>query len=74
MSSLIIEQGGKIQLPLNLKEKIGINDGDEVEIEVFGSSLLIHPKKRKTKNITLLKGCIQDNETDFLSLKSIWKM
>ena len=74
MSSSVIEQGGKILLPLNLKERLGVHDGDEVDIELFGSSLLIRPKKNKIVNITSLKGCIQDTELDPLSLKSIWKM
>jgi antitoxin component of MazEF toxin-antitoxin module len=74
MSSSVIEQGGKILLPQNLKERLGVNDGDEVDIELFGSSLLIRPKNKKIINISSLKGCIQDNETDPLTLKSIWKM
>jgi len=74
MSSSVIERGGKILLPLNLKERLGMNDGDEVDIELFGSSLLIRPKKNKTINISSLKGCVQENETDPLTLKSIWKM
>lgn len=74
MSSSVIEQGGKILLPSNLREKIGVNDGDEVDIKIFGSSLLISPKKKITTNFSLLKGCVQDDETDPLTLKSIWKM
>lgn len=74
MSSSVIERGGKILLPLNLKERLGMNDGDEVDIELFGSSLLIRPKKNITLNISSLKGCVQDSETDPLTLKSIWKM
>ncbi|MFH0967625.1 MAG: AbrB/MazE/SpoVT family DNA-binding domain-containing protein [Methanobacteriota archaeon] len=74
MSSSVIERGGKILLPLNLKERLGMNDGDEVDIELFGSSLLIRPKKNKPINISSLKGCVHDNETDPLTLKSIWKM
>lgn len=74
MSSSIVEQGGKICLPPDVKERIGVNDGDEVEIDVLGSSLLIRFRKKDITRITSLKGCIHDSKTDLLTVKSLWKM
>ncbi|PWR69506.1 AbrB/MazE/SpoVT family DNA-binding domain-containing protein [Methanospirillum stamsii] len=74
MSSSVIEQDGKITIPQNIIEKLGVARGDEVEIEIVGSNLLIRLKKNSYNSIISLKGCIQDNKTDPLTLKSIWKM
>lgn|GEM_PF-2820222 len=74
MSSTVIEQDGKIQIPPNIIEKLGVVKGDEADIEIIGSSLLIRLKKNPRSSIYSLKGCVQDDNTDPLALKSIWKM
>jgi antitoxin component of MazEF toxin-antitoxin module len=74
MSSSVIEQDGKITIPPNIIEKLGVAKGDEVDIEIIGNSLLIRLKKNSHNSILSLKGCIQDDKTDPLTLKSIWKM
>lgn len=74
MSSSVIEQDGKITIPPNIIEKLGFERGDEVDIEIIGSNLLIRLKKNPHNSIHLLKGCVQDDNTDPLTLKSIWKM
>jgi bifunctional DNA-binding transcriptional regulator/antitoxin component of YhaV-PrlF toxin-antitoxin module len=74
MSSSVIEQDGKITIPPNIIEKLGVAKGDEVDIEIIGSNLLIRLKKNPHNSIHLLKGCVQDDNTDPLTLKSIWKM
>lgn len=74
MSSSVIEQDGKITIPPNIIEKLGVAKGDEVDIEIIGNSLLIRLRKNLHNSILSLKGCIQDDKTDPPAYKSIWKL
>jgi AbrB family looped-hinge helix DNA binding protein len=55
MVTVKVSSKGQIVLPKSLREKFGINPGDEVEILDFGNEIVLVPLKRGIKLRGLVK-------------------
>jgi AbrB family looped-hinge helix DNA binding protein len=55
MVAVKVSSKGQIVLPKSIREKLGINPGDEVEVLDFGNELVIVPIKKGVKLRGLVK-------------------
>ena len=74
MGILEIDERGRITIPKEEREKLGLKPGEKIVIRTKDNELIIKKLVTIDDFITNLRGCIQtpSEETDPLKLKSIW--
>ncbi|BAD85265.1 transcription regulator, SpoVT/AbrB family [Thermococcus kodakarensis KOD1] len=55
MVTVKVSSKGQIVLPKSIREKLGINPGDEVEVLDFGDEIVIVPVKKNVDLMGILK-------------------
>jgi len=66
-------EGDKLPLPMNIMQKAGLMDGDEVEVRLEEGKVVIKPLTNKAQFKKELRGCIESSKIDPLEVKRIWK-
>lgn len=78
MGKIKVDERGRITLPGDIREELGLKPGTEVNIQKSGKGIIIKPQVTKEDLIEGLKGCIteknQAQKIDPLELKNIWGM
>ena len=49
-------QKGKITIPANIRQKLGINEGDYLKLEIIGNKLILFPPNTVPNPTELLSG------------------
>ena len=66
-------EDGKLPIPQNIVQKVGLKEGDEVEVGLVDGKVIIKPLIDKEKLMKELKGCVEISKIDPLEVKKIWK-
>lgn len=73
MVEVTVEERGRILIPKDIREKIGLRGGEKLEIRVKNGEIVLNPRK-PVKDIEKLRGCVEDSEIDPLEAKKMWEM
>ena len=65
-------EGDKLPIPKNIIQKAGLKDGDEVEVRLEDSKVVINPIISKSQFKEELRGCVESSKIDPLEVKRIW--
>ncbi|VVB71819.1 Uncharacterised protein [uncultured archaeon] len=66
-------EGDKLSLPMNIMQKAGLVDGDEVEVRLEEGNVAIKSLINMARFKKELSGCIEGSNFDPLLVKKIWK-
>jgi antitoxin component of MazEF toxin-antitoxin module len=66
-------EGGKLPIPADIIRKVGLRDGDEVEVGLEEGKVIIRPITAIAQFKKELKGCVQRSAISPLEVKKIWK-
>lgn len=55
-------QKGKITIPANIRRKLGINEGDRIELQIIGNRLIIFPPNTVPNPTELLSGLAEGTQ------------
>ncbi|MHA2250926.1 MAG: AbrB/MazE/SpoVT family DNA-binding domain-containing protein [Candidatus Kariarchaeaceae archaeon] len=74
MGTIKVEERGRILIPKEIRDKLGLKPGSELEIILEEGKIKILPKMILSEISTELKGCVKESNIDPLKVKEIWKM
>ena len=74
MGTIKVEDRGRIIIPKEIRDKLGLKPGSELEIILEEGKIKILPKMTLSQVFEELKGCIKKSKIDPLKVKEIWKM
>ncbi len=74
MGTIKVEDRGRIIIPKEIRDKLGLKPGSELEIILEEGKIKILPKMLLSEISSELKGCIKESKIDPLKVKTIWKM
>ena len=74
MGTVKVEERGRILIPKEIRDKLGLKPGSELEIILEEGKIKILPKMVLSEISTDLKGCVKESKIDPLEVKNIWKM
>jgi antitoxin component of MazEF toxin-antitoxin module len=66
-------EGDKLSIPEKIIQKAGLEDGDEVEVELEDGKVVVKPLASLAKFKRELRGCIESSKVDPLEAKRIWE-
>jgi antitoxin component of MazEF toxin-antitoxin module len=64
---------GKLPIPHSIIQKVGLKEGDEVEVGLENGKVIIKPLITIDEFKRELKGCVEISKIDPLEAKKIWK-
>ena len=56
-------QKGKITIPADIRQKLGINEGDYVRLQIIGNKLVLFPPNTVPNPTELLSGLAEDRKS-----------
>ncbi|OLS22043.1 MAG: hypothetical protein HeimC2_30970 [Candidatus Heimdallarchaeota archaeon LC_2] len=74
MGTIKVEDRGRILIPKEIRDKLGLKPGSELEIILEEGKIKILPKMTLSQVSGELKGCVKKSKIDPLKVKEIWKM
>ena len=72
MGNLSIDKRGRIIIPKEIREKLGLSPNQALIIEIKNKELIIKPAARSDEFKAELKGCIHGSKIPVSELKEIW--
>ncbi len=66
-------EDGKLLIPHNIIQKVGLKEGDEVEVGLENGKVIIKPLIPIAEFKRELKGCVEISKINPLEVKRIWK-
>ncbi len=66
-----VEERGRILIPKDIREKLGLHGGEKMRIEVEGENIIVKPIKDK-EELKKLKGCVEESKIKPMNVKEIW--
>ncbi|MDY6773780.1 MAG: AbrB/MazE/SpoVT family DNA-binding domain-containing protein [Candidatus Nanohaloarchaea archaeon] len=73
MGKTRVEERGRVLIPKEVREELGLRGGEEVRVREKDGSVVIKPV-RSVDEIEHLRGCVKESEIDPLELKEMWEM
>lgn len=75
MEEVTVDDRGRILIPKEIRERIGLQPGSGARLEVEDDRLIITPPLSPEKFIQQMQGCITEGEPSIepLRLKEIWE-
>ena len=67
-----LDDRGRVVIPKELREKLGLKPNQHLLIEVRGEEIVLRPALDVEKFIAELKGCVHGSRIKPLELKEIW--
>jgi len=70
-----VDDGGRVLIPKEIRDRLGLGPGTEARLEVEGDRLIITPSVPPERFIKQMEGCITEGEPTFdpVRLKEIWE-
>lgn len=70
-----VDDRGRVLIPKEIRDRLGLGPGTEARIEVEGDKLIITPPVPPDRFIQQMEGCITEGEPtlDPVRLKEIWE-
>lgn len=68
-----IEERGRVLIPKEVREKLGLRGGEKIRVEEENGNVIIRPLK-DSGELEQLKGCVKESEIEPLELKKMWEM
>jgi len=71
---VLVDNKGRILIPKNIREKIGLETGTKAQLKIENHKLFIQPPTQPEEFIQEMEGCIKEGTPalDPLDLKKIW--
>ncbi|HPJ85217.1 MAG TPA: AbrB/MazE/SpoVT family DNA-binding domain-containing protein [Methanothrix sp.] len=66
-------EGDKLPIPEKIIQKVGLKDGDEVEVGLEDGKVVIKPLASLAEFKRELRGCVERSKIDPLEAKRIWE-
>ena len=75
MEEVTVDDRGRILIPKEIRERIGLQPGSGARLEVEDNRLIITPPLSPERFIQEMEGCISEGEPSLepLKLKEIWE-
>jgi len=67
-----MEQRGRVLIPKEIREKLGLHGGQELRVELDGEEIRI-TKTGGEERLRKVKGCLSDPDADPMDVKNIWQ-
>jgi len=67
-----LDKRGRVVIPKELREKLGLNPDQSVIVELRGNEIVLKPALKVEKFIEELKGCVHSSQIKPMELKKIW--
>ncbi len=67
-----LDKRGRVVIPKELREKLGLNPDQNVIVELRGNEIVLKPALKVEKFIEELKGCVHSLQIKSMELKKIW--
>ena len=71
MGEVTVEDRGRIVIPKDIREKLGIRGGEKMRVEERDGDVVISPVNSRS-SLKELRGVIRDSETEPSEIKEIW--
>lgn len=71
MGNIVVDDRGRILIPKDIRNKIGLRPGQQIRIQLQDNAALITPTSNK-ETLKQLKGCVKTSNLDPLTLKNLW--
>ena len=72
MGSVTVEGRGRISIPKELREKLGIRGGEKLRVEERNGEIVLRPEK-SGETLKQLEGIVEESEIDPMEVKRIWR-
>jgi AbrB family looped-hinge helix DNA binding protein len=72
MGEVTVEDRGRIVIPKEVREKLGIRGGETMRVEERDGNVVISPVKSRS-SLKELRGVIRDSEIEPSEIKGIWE-
>jgi len=72
MGTANIDERGRVVIPKELRQKIGLKPDQKVVIEARGEEIILKPAANVGKFAKELKGCVRGSKLKPSELKEIW--
>ncbi|MFB6199439.1 MAG: AbrB/MazE/SpoVT family DNA-binding domain-containing protein [Candidatus Nanohaloarchaea archaeon] len=72
MGSVTVEGRGRISIPKELREKLGIRGGEKLRVEERNGEIVLRPEK-SGESLKQLEGIVEESEIDPMDVKRIWR-
>ena len=75
MGEVIVDERGRILIPKDIREQLGLQPGSPAKLEVDDGKLVVRPSLSPDEFIRLMEGCIKEGKPsiDPMNLKKIWE-
>lgn len=74
MEKVFLEKQGRVLIPKDVRQTMGLRSGEEMILEVQGDKIVLKPFKSVDDLSSQLKGCVRESKVDPLQVKKIWSM
>lgn len=71
MGEVTVEDRGRIVIPKDVREKLGIRGGEKMRVEERDGDVVISPVKSRS-SLKELRGVVKDSEIEPSKVKEIW--
>lgn len=72
MGSASLDKRGRVVIPKELRQELGLKPDQNVIIELRGKEIILKPALEVEKFIEELKGCVHGSQIPPTELKEIW--
>ena len=72
MGMAFFDKRGRVVIPKEIRERLSLNPGQSILIEVRGEELVLKPALKVETFIAELKGCVRGSRIRPTELKEIW--
>jgi len=55
-----VDEKGRVTIPKEFRERLGLEPGEEIEMEVTDDDILLHPKVSRETFKEAMKGCVNE--------------
>jgi AbrB family looped-hinge helix DNA binding protein len=67
-----LDSRGRVVIPKELRQKLGLRPDQAVMVEARGEEIVIRPILRAEEFIEELRGCVRGSKIELAELKQIW--
>jgi len=72
MLSAVLDEEGRVKLPREVLDELGLRPGQELLVELRGREILLRPVVSPEEFISELRGCVRGSKVRPEELKHIW--
>lgn len=73
MARTKMEERGRVLIPKEIRDQLGLHGGQELRVEVDGEGIRI-TKTGGEERLRQVKGCVSDPDADPMEAKRIWNL